>query len=309
MKKYKKGKIRMKNFVIVSDSCCDLEKALREKYDVEYIPMHLAYEGKTADADLDWKEISVKEFYRMMREGTRFITSQINDAEYREQFEKYLQAGYDILSISCSSGLSNSVIASYRVRDELMGKYPDRKIVCIDSLNSGYALGFLCVRASELRAEGKTIEEAAAWVEANRKKVNQEFTVDKLTYLKQAGRVSATSAFFGGLLSVKPIIVSDVKGHNAAEEKVKGRRASLLRIAERFREKYEEVPFQKLFISHADCEEDAEELKQEIIKIVPHKADDIHLGYIGPIIGASAGPGTVGVYFYGKEVTFDGSTK
>ena len=299
----------MRKYVIITDSCCDLEKELREKYDIDYIPMKLAYDGKTTNADLDWQDISMQEFYAMMREGTRFITSQINDATYRERFENYIKDGYDILSISCSSGLSSSVIGSYRVRDELQKEYPDSKIICVDSLNSGYALGFLCVHASELRAEGKTIEETAAWVEANRKKLNQECTVDKLTYLKQAGRVSAASAFFGGLLSVKPIIVSDVRGHNAAEEKVKGRRASIARLAERFKEKYEDVPFQKLYIAHADCAEDAEDLKKAILEIVPEREKDIHMGYIGPIIGASAGPGTVGVYFYGAEVTFDAGEK
>ena len=163
----------------------------------------------------------------------------------------------------------------------------------------------MSTRASELRAEGKTIEEVADWVTANRKNVNQEFTVEKLTYLKQAGRVSAASAFFGGILSVKPIIISDINGNNAAVEKVKGRRASIQRIVERFKERYLSCEGQKVMITHADCREEAEELKQLIEEAIPDKDVPIHIGYVGPIIGASAGPGTLGVCFIGKEVTFD----
>ncbi|MBQ8342482.1 MAG: DegV family protein [Clostridia bacterium] len=299
----------MKKYVIVSDSCCDLSKELREKYNIDYIPMHFSYEGKDLPADLEWKELSFKDFYAEMRAGKRMITSQVNASQYRERFEKYIADGYDILSISCSSALSNSVKASYTVRDELLAKYPDSKIVCVDSLISCYGLGLLCIRAAELRAEGKTIEETAAWLEENKGTVNQECTPEKLSYLKKAGRVSAASAFFGGLLSVKPILISDVNGNNAAIEKVKGRATSLKRLAERVKEEYVRVPYQKIFVVHADCEEDAETLKNLVTDALAGEDVTIETGYIGPIIGASAGPGTVAVYFYGKEVTFDSKAK
>ena len=295
----------MKKYVIISDSCCDLSKGLREKYDIDYVPMHFSYEGKDFDADLDWKEISYKDFYAEMRAGKRMITSQVNAAQYMERFEKYVRAGYDVLSISCSSALSNSVKASYTVRDELQKKYPESKIVCVDSLNSCYGLGLLCIRASELRAEGKTIEETAAWLEENKGTVNQEATPEKLSYLKRAGRVSAATAFFGGILSVKPIIISDVKGQNAAVEKVKGRATSLKRLVERMKEEYLSLPYQKVFVVHADCEEDGKTLKDMVAEALSGEDVTIETGEIGPIIGASTGPGTVAVYFYGKEVTFD----
>ena len=299
----------MKKYVIVSDSCCDLSKELRDKYNIDYLPMHFSYGDRDLEADLEWKEISFKDFYAEMRAGKRMITSQVNASQYREAFEKYIADGYDILSISCSSALSNSVKASYTVRDELLKKHPDSKIICVDSLISCYGLGLLCIRASELRAEGKTIEKTAAWLEENKATVNQECTPDKLTYLKRAGRVSAASAFFGGLLSVKPILISDVNGNNAAVEKVKGRAASLKRIAERVKEEYVRVPHQKIFVVHADCEDDAQTLKTLVEEALVGEDVTIETGYIGPIIGASAGPGTVAVYFYGKEVTYNPQAK
>ncbi len=293
----------MKKFIIVTDSCSDLEKELREKYDIEYVPMSFRCEGKEYVADLDWKELNVTDFYDMMRKGKIFKTAQINASQYREAFEKYIEGGYDILSISCSSGLSNSVNESRKAAKELQGKYPDTKIYCVDSLNSCYGLGLLCITASELRKEGLSIDEVKDFIENNKLKMNQECTVEKLTYLKNAGRVSAASAFFGGLLSVKPIIISDAKGSNNAVEKVKGRKTSINRIAERFAMEYEKSPYQKIYFAHADCLADVEELKKAVLSKIDASDIEVHTGYVGPIVGASAGPGTIAVYFFGKEVT------
>lgn len=294
----------MKSFVIVTDSCGDINKSLREKYDVDYVPMHYTYGERDLVASLDWEELSAPDFYNVMRGGTRIITSQANVATYEEAFERYLAEGLDILSISCSSALSASVKASYTARDVLLAKYPERKIYCIDSLMSCGGLAILCIMASRMREAGKSIDEVAEWVTENRLNVNQEATVEKLLYLKQAGRVSAASAFFGGILNIKPIIISDVCGRNVSIEKVKGRALSFKRIADRFAEEY--VPSDApIFISHADCLADAEALKAEVLARLGDTAPEIVVDYIGPIVGASVGPGTVGVWFFGKKVTFD----
>lgn len=295
----------MKKFAIITDSCSDLERPLREKYDIDYVPMRVILDGKDMPANLDWEMMPVKEFYDNMRRGKRFYTAQIIASVYREAFERHIKAGCDVLYIACSSALSVSVETSRDVAKELMDEYPGAKVVCIDSLNACFSLGMLCLSASELRAEGKTIEETAEWVTAHRKLVNQECTVDKLTYLKQAGRVSAASAFFGGILSVKPIIISDVRGLNTAIEKVKGRANSMNRLIERFKEEYRDCEHQRVRVVHADCPEDAEELRKRIQAELDGKGITVDVGYIGPIVGATTGPGTLAIYFYGKEVTFD----
>jgi DegV family protein with EDD domain len=294
----------MKKFVIITDSCSDLNKELRDKYDVDYIPMHISCEGKEYEANLDWAEISVKDFYDSMRAGKRFLTAQITSAQYKERFEYYIKQGFDVLSISCSSALSNSVKTSYLVRDELLQAYPDSKIICIDALNACMGLGLLCIRASELRAEGKTIEETADWVMENRLNVNQECTVESLKFLKMAGRVSAASAFFGGLLSVKPIIISDVNGQNTAVEKVKGRLNSIKRLAERVKDEYRDLDYQHVFVLDADCPQDGDLLAEEVKKVLPESIK-IERALLGPIIGATTGPGTLAVYLFGKAVEFD----
>ena len=295
----------MKKYVIVSDTGCDMEESLRKEFDIEYIPMHYSLDGKDYAADLDWGEISAPDFYNTMRGGKRFITSQVNVEDFKKAFSAYLVQGYDILYISCSSALSSSINASRVAREALLKEYPDAKIVCIDGLRACYALGLLAIRASELRAEGKTIEETAAWIEANKDTVHMIGTVDKLTWLKQAGRVSATSAFFGGLLNIKPIIVEDAKGQNFAMEKVKGRMTSLNRMVEIVKETWEDVPYQRLYVSHTDCVEEAEKLK-EMLLVALGKEIDVHIGYIGPCVGASVGPGTLSINYFGKKVTLNG---
>ena len=299
----------MKDFVIITDSCSDLTKNMRETYNIDYVPMHFSYDDKDVVASLDFEEISVTDFYNMMRKGTRFITSQVNAIDYKNKFEKYLSDGYDILSISCASPLSSSVLSSYKVRDELLAKYPDSKIICLDSLNSCSGLALLCIMASRLRAEGKSIEEVAQWVTNNRNNVNQEATVEKLIYLKQAGRISFASAFFGGLLNVKPIIISDVNGQNVSIEKLKGKKQAFNRIVERAVEEYNPEICKDIIIAHADNLDDANELKSMLLEKLPDVEDLITINYIGPIVGASVGPGTVAIYCMGKEVTFDSSKK
>ncbi len=293
----------MKEFAIITDSCSDLDKKLRTDYDVDYVPMHFSLNGVDYDASLDWETISVKDFYDAMRGGTRIYTAQVNSIQYKEKFESILNEGKDVLYIGCSSALSASVIASFGVKDELKAKYPDSKIICIDSLISCAGLGMLVCLASKLRKEGKSIEEVADYIENIKLNVHQEAVADKLVYLKQAGRVSATSAFFGGLLNVKPIIISDAKGQNFAVEKVKGRKNSIARLAERVVEQYTGEWLDEIVVAHADCESEAIELKNEIIARNSELESKINIGYIGPIVGASVGPGMMGVYFVGTKVT------
>lgn len=297
----------MRDYVILSDSCCDLDADLRKKYGIEYIPMRIIFGDTDIPASLDWEKISPKEFYDMMRGGVRVRTAQINADEFKEAFSKYLDEGKDVMYIACSSALSNSYKSSLMAHDMLAQERPDGKIVCIDSRNACLGLGMICMTASELRAEGKSIDETAQYIEAHKQEVNQFATVESLNYLKRAGRVSTTSAVFGGLLQVKPIIISDADGQNVAVEKVKGRKNSLVRLADLFKETYRSNSHQRICIGHADAPEAAEELKALVKERMPEEGVEVITAGIGPIIGATTGPGTLAVYCYGKEVTYRAS--
>lgn len=299
----------MRKFAIITDSSSDLAKPFREKYDIECINTRFFYKDTEYDADPDWSTLPIKEFYDYLRAGNRITTSQISVSACTETFEKNLKEGYDILSISCTAALSSTVNVCYHVRDELQKKYPEQKIICIDSTISSAGLGILCIKASLLRAEGKTLEETADWVEKNKLFINQEGTVEDLNYLKKAGRVSAASAFFGGLFNIKPLIISDINGCNVAIEKVKGRKASLIRTVERIVENYTGKEYSDIFIHNTDCEDAALFIKDETMKRLGLNEENFHIGNINAAIGASVGPGMIGVYFYGKEVTYDSKAK
>lgn len=292
----------MKKYVILTDTGCDLDKELRDQFDIDYLPMHLILDGVSFDADLDWNHHPAKEFYDIMREGKRFTSSLINVAEFTAAFEKYAEQGVDVLYVGTSSRISASVLEGKKAAENIMKAHPEMKIICVDGLRACYTLGMLAIRASELRAEGKTIEETAAWLEENKNTTNMIGSVDKLTWLRMAGRVSATKAFFGALFNVKPIIIADAIGQNYAEEKVKGRKNSILRIVEKIKEAYLDLPYQRLFISHADCLEEAEELKALLLEALGNPDIPVHLGYVGPGVGSAVGPGMISAFCWGKEV-------
>ena len=290
----------MKNFVIITDSSCNLNSAALEKYNIQCLPMHFYIGDKAYDSSGDWKDISAKEFYDIIRSGQRITSSQVTSVQYRDAFEKAVKNGFDVLSISCAGALSSSVHESYAACKKVLATHPEANIVCIDSANACFALGMLAIEAAKLRDTGKTLKEVADWVENNKTKFNEAGTVDKLIYLKQAGRVSATAAFFGGILGVKPIIISDDVGHNIAVEKVKGKTKSYERVAD-YIEKYA-LPEENnsVYIAHGDCLEDAMTLGTMITERFPSVKLEITYGYIEPGVGSACGPDTIIVDFFGK---------
>jgi DegV family protein with EDD domain len=290
----------MRDYCIITDSSCDLDTATREELNIDYIKMILQYDDKETVCDLDWKEFSAKQFYDRMRAGTCFKTTQINEEAYITAFTPYLEKGWDILSLSCSSGLSGSVNSSLLARKTLLEKYPGAKIFCIDSLKGSYGLGLLAMGAAGLRKEGKSAEETARWAEDVKLQVNQVGTVDDMVYLKRAGRVTGTAALMCGILNIKPLIVVNSLGQNETVAKIRGRKASLAAIINKVEVTIKNPGEQTVGIVHADCLDDALELKQSLLKTVGCK--DVRINYVGPIIGATVGPGMLGVYYFGYRV-------
>lgn len=294
----------MSNFALVSDSTCDLDRDMREKYGIDYVKMNYVIDGVEYPASLDWETHSAKEYYDIMRNGTRIRTTQVARDVYTDCFKSHLEKGTDVVYISCSSALSGSVNLAKIIAEELKKEFPDNNVYCIDSLCSSFGQAMMVLYASKLRSNGKSATEVAAIIEGIRLKINQSGTVDSLEYLRRAGRVKASKAFFGNLFGVKPIIISDILGQNYAVKKAKGMKNALAEIAAMMKEAVEPDGEECLFISHADAPDTAEALRDEILKAVPFK--NVHMGCIGPIVGASVGPGTVIAFCYGKEVTVEG---
>lgn len=294
----------MRNVKIITDSCADLNPALMEANDIDYARMTTMLDGKSSPALLTWSPEEVHAFFDTIRAGNRITTTQVPPEEFQRIFEKYLAAGYDIVYIACSSKQSGSVNTGAVVAQKLAETYPDGKIYCIDSLNASYGEGILALEAARYAKTGKSAAEVAEYITGIRNNVIQYITVHTLEYLKRAGRVSASSAFFGNLMGVKPILISDANGVQTPIKKVKGRQASLREMAALLKENIIEPEKQTVYVIHADCApEEVQTFVDMIRSEVPCR--DVQVWYIGPIIGASIGPDAIGVLAFGKTVTYE----
>ena len=294
----------MREVVIITDSCSDLDKNLRDKYAIDYVKMNTVCDGKETPASLDWEYYSPKELYDTMRNGKRVYTTQVPMEEFTRVFGKYASEGKDIVYIACSGVLSASVNTGAVVAEKVKEKYPETEIICIDTKTSCLGEGIIAIKAAELRDEGRSAKEIADEIYEYLKYVNMFCTVHTLEYLRRAGRVKATTSFFGNLMGVKPIMISDAGGYNVAIKKVRGRQNSIAECVNLAKENITDPENQTIYVTHGDCLEEAEEFKKLLLKEIPVK--DVYVSYIGPIIGASTGPGALAVFFTGKEVTIKG---
>ena len=291
----------MRKVQIITDSCSDLTPELMERYHIDYAKMNTVYEGKTAQADLAWTAEDVHKFYDIMRGGGRITTTQVPREVYLEKFTEILEAGRDVVYLSCSSALSGSINVAAVVAGEVMERYPGRRVFCVDSLISSLGQGGLAILAAQRRDEGMDAAQVAQWLEQNRLRMNQCGYCDSLEYLRRAGRVTASSAFFGNLLGVRPLLISDALGQNLAVKKAKGAVNARKETALLLKEQVIDPEGQCLYISHADDLPAAEALRDAILKEIPFGR--CHIGTIGPIVGSSVGPGTLIAFCMGKEVT------
>ncbi len=288
----------MNDYVIITDSACDLPQEMADALELQVIPLLFTIKGQEHSNYLDGREMSAKEFYQMVRGGESATTSAVNINTYNEVIEPLLQAGKDVLVIAFSSGLSNTCNASMLAVRELSEKYPDRKVYSVDSLAACMGQGLLVYHAAMMRKQGAGIDEVRDWLENNRLRLCHWFTVDDLNHLKRGGRVSAATALLGTMLGIKPVLHVDDEGHLINMSKVRGRQAALSALVDHMAETAEKPEEQMIFISHGDCEKDARKVAEMIRERMQVK--DIVINYIGPVIGAHSGPGTVALFFLGS---------
>ena len=287
-------------YVIITDSTCDLTPELVEEMDVVVIPMEFTLaEGEVYKNYPDGREIGFQAFYDRVRAGAQPKTNQINAATYMEVAAPYLDAGKDVLILAFSSALSGTYQSSVLATEELREKYPDRQIYTVDTLAASMGEGLLVYHAAKKRDEGLSITELARWVEDNRLRLCHWFTVDDLNHLKRGGRVSSAAALFGTILGIKPVMHVDDAGRLIPREKVRGRRQSLEALARHMLETIDPAEGeQTIFISHGDCEGEVQHLIDFIREHI--RVKEIKVNYIGPVIGAHSGPGTVALFYLGK---------
>lgn len=289
----------MAEYRIFTDATADLSPELQEGLPpIEVIPMQVEIGGKEYTYGSP-EGITAQEFYRLQREGNFASTSQINPAAYFQYFEPWLRQGTDILYLCFSSGLSGTYQSASLAIEELKAEYPERQIICIDTLGASVGEGFLVREAARMQTNGLTIEELADWIVLRRLMVCHWFTVDTFTHLKHGGRVSATAAVMGTALQIKPLLHVDEEGKLQAVEKPRGRNKAIAAQSARMEQGWMPEMGKSVLIGHADDLATAELLKKKIIERFPDA--DIHIAYIGPIIGAHTGPGAVALFYWGSN--------
>ena len=287
----------MNKFVIFTDSACDIVPSTLSDWGVKAICLNFRFVGN--DTLYSDNDMSSAEFYAEMRAGKIAKTSAVNADSFALAFEEELKAGNDVLYIGFSSGLSNTYNAGRIAADQLREAYPDRKIVVVDTLCASAGEGMMVRFACDKRDAGATIEETAAFVEELKPRLAHWFTVDDLEYLKRGGRVSPTVAFVGNMLGIKPVLHVDDAGHLIKIDTVRGRKKSIVALADKMVELEADVENYPIYISHGDCLADAEFLKKVIFDKFGKEVAIIT--NVGTVIGAHSGPGTLALFFVAKQ--------
>ncbi|MGN0027437.1 MAG: DegV family protein [Clostridium sp.] len=292
----------MNEYVISCCSTADLTEEHFNKRNIEYICFHFEIDGKEYVDDLG-KSISFDEFYKSMENGADTKTSQVNAQEFEEYFEGFLKEGKDILHISLSSGLSGVINSAMVAKTILEEKYPDRKIYIVDSLGASSGYGLIMDRLADLRDEGMSIEEVYQWIEEHKLEMNHWFFSTDLTFYIKGGRVSKTSGFIGGLLGICPLLDMNDKGKLIPRYKIRSKNKVIKAIVDKMEEDVKDKLdySDKCYISHSYCYEDAKEVAKLVEGRFPKLKGKVEINNVGTTIGSHTGPGTVALFFWGKQ--------
>ena len=289
----------MPDFVILTDSSADLSADMAQKLNVEVLPLGFVLDNQTYRNYPDNREMDPHIFYERLRAGDVATTNAVNVAQYVEALEPLLQAGKDVLVLAFSSGLSTTYNSSRLAVEELSAKYPQRKLYTVDTLCASLGQGLLVWYAARERDRGHSIEETRDWIKEHRLNICHQFTVDDLHFLKRGGRISAATAVVGTMLQIKPVLHVDDEGHLINIGKARGRQASLKALVDKMEQTALDSGSLTVFISHGDCLEDAQTVADMVKK--RFGVEEVYINYVGPVIGAHSGPGTVALFYIGTE--------
>jgi DegV family protein with EDD domain len=289
----------MRNYVIMTDSCCDLNAQMAEELELDVLPLRLQMGKNDYHNYLDGREIGFGDFYARLRAGEQGTTSAVNVGEFQNRMRAHLMKDEDVLCVCFSSALSTTYQSASIAADDLRSEFPEAKIFVVDSLCASLGQGLLLYLCAQEKKLGHTIEEVHTYAEVTKGHVCHWFTVDDLNHLKRGGRINAATALFGTMLAIKPVMHVDDGGHLTAVGKARGRRSSLIALVDHMEQTSVAPAEQTVFISHGDCEQDALFVADEIRRRFGTK--QIYINYVGPVIGNHSGPGTMALFFLGNK--------
>lgn len=292
----------MSEYVISCCSTADLTAEHFKERNIEYLCFHYELDGKQYIDDLG-KTMSMSDFYQAMVDGAETRTSQVNAEEYEAHFRKYLEQGKDIIHLTLSSGISGTINSALVAKANLEEEFSERKLYVVDSLAASSGFGLLADKMADLRDQGMSIDDLFDWVETNKRKLNHWFFSTDLTFYIKGGRVSKTAGVVGGILGICPLLNVDNEGRLIPRMKVKGKK----KVYHAMVSKMEELAdngfdySDKVYMSHSACIEDAQKVASLIEEKFPNTKGKIEINDIGTTIGSHTGPGTVALFFWGKE--------
>lgn len=286
-------------YKIITDSCANLTDAQIAEYGVEILSLKY-YIGDTGfDSYIKGKKIDYSHVYKILREKGKITTSLANRDDCDKTILPVLQDGYDVLVLAFSSGLSGTYQNIVNSAEDYKEMFPERKIIVVDTLCASMGEGLLVKYAVEMKKQGKTMEEVAEWVEDNKLKLCHTFTLDDLFFLKRGGRLSGTSAVFGSLMNIKPLMHVADDGKLYVTGKARGRKAAINHLIESVGEKGVDVQNQEIFIVHGDCEDEAKIIGEEVKK--RYNVKNVVYNCLDPVIVSHSGPGTLAIFFMGDK--------
>jgi len=286
----------MSRYKIVTDSGSDLPNELLQALDVSRVSLSVLFRGETRDDSVDE---GIRELYNALRAGEISTTSAVNPEGWMSVMEPALAAGQDVLALAFSSGLSTTYQSAVIAGNELMERYPGRKVLVVDTLCASLGEGLLVWYACKKRDEGLSLDEVYDWVESHKLNLCHWFTVDDLMYLKRGGRVSAATALVGTMLQIKPVLHVDDEGHLINVSKVRGRKAALDALVKKMQQTMLPGENDTVFISHGDCIEEARYVAQKVKELCGAK--EVIISYVGAVIGSHSGPGTMALFYLGTQ--------
>ena len=290
------------SFILSCESTVDLPYSYVSGRNIPVLFYSYLANGQEYIDDMGRDPEALPHFYEMLKAGTLPSTSQLNTFQYTEFFEELLKKG-DLLHIAFGSGMTGSVKNALEAAEALREKYPERRLIVVDSLCSSSGYGLLVDMAADMRDRGDSMEAIAAWVEQNRNKVHHQFFSTDLKYFKRSGRVSGAAATVGAILNICPIMQLDDKGRIIAYDKVRGKKNAIRETLRTMEAHVQDgVNYAgKCFVCHSNCPVEAEETKAAVQARFPHISGEIRVCDIGTIIASHCGPGTVAVFFMGDE--------
>lgn len=286
----------MSEYVIFTDSSCDLPIELVNTLGVKVLQLDVTVEGEEPCPN---DKVDISEFYQKLRDGKNASTSAVSIAAFEDAFEPAFKENKDVLYLGFSSGLSSTFNWGKSAGEELVEKYPERKFYAVDTLAASLGEGLLVHYAARMQQNGSSMEEVRDFIEENKLNLCHWFTVSDLFFLKRGGRVNAATAVMGTMLSIKPVMHVDDEGHLVKVTTARGRKASIVALAERMESTAIKPEDQVVFISHGDCADEAEFLSNLIKEKMGVK--EVLTAPVGPVIGAHSGPGTMALFFMGTK--------